>query len=126
VLPPLINWTNRDNLATIDRGQDQDVTWDPAGYTDTDVATVSLSLTRQATLGSLNSQILCRVPAALGKLTIPSSLLEALPLGSASMQLGIAPRPNKRTLFSLPLTDGSAAQAFFDYSFSETISSQLN
>jgi uncharacterized protein (TIGR03437 family) len=114
MLPPLVHWTNRDSLTTMNRGQDQDVTWDPTGYIDTDVATVSLG------------QILCKAPATTGKLTIPSSLLETLPLGSASLRLGIAPRPNRRTLFSLPLTDGSAAQAFFDYSFSETISSQFN
>jgi hypothetical protein len=124
VLPPAIHWTNRDNLATIDRGQDQDVTWDPTGYSITDVATVTLSLTRLAALGLPNGQILCRAPAATGKVTIPSVLLETLPLGSASLRLGIAPRPNQRTLFSLPLTGGSAARAFFDYSFSETISSQ--
>jgi hypothetical protein len=114
VLPPTVRWTNRDNLAAIDRGQDQDVTWDPSGYTDTDVAAVSLG------------QIFCRAPATAGKLTIPSTLLETLPLGSASLRLGIAPRPNRRKLFSLPLTNGSSAQAFFDYSFSETISSQLS
>jgi uncharacterized protein (TIGR03437 family) len=112
VLPPTVRWTNRDNLTAIDRGRDQDVTWDPTGYTDTDVAAVGLG------------QIFCRAPATAGKLTIPSSLLETLPLGSVSLRLGIAPRPSKRTLFSLPLTNGSAAQAFFDYSFSETIFSQ--
>jgi uncharacterized protein (TIGR03437 family) len=125
VLPPVVHWTNRDSLATIDRGQDQDVIWDPAGYSDTDVATVNLALTRLAALGLPNSQILCRAPAAGGKLTIPSRLLETLPLGSASLRVGIAPRPNRRTLFSLPLTDGSAAQAFFDYSFSETIATLM-
>jgi uncharacterized protein (TIGR03437 family) len=114
LLPPLVHWTNRDNLTNIDRGKDQDVIWDPTGYSYTDVATVNLG------------QILCRVPATAGKLTIPSSLLETLPLGSAYLRLGIAPRPNQRSLFALPLTDGSAAQAFFDYSFSETISSQLS
>jgi hypothetical protein len=118
VLPPTVNWTNRDSLVTIDRGQDQVVTWDPTGYTDADVTAVNLSVP--------SAQVFCRAPAATGKLTIPSSLLEALPLGSASLRLGIAPRPNRRTLFSLPLTDGSTAQAFFDYSFSETISSQIS
>jgi uncharacterized protein (TIGR03437 family) len=126
MLPPTVNWTNRDNLTAVNRGQDQDVIWDPTGYTDTDVATVTLSLTRLAALGLPNGQILCRAPARVGKLSIPSSLLESLPLGSASLRLGIAPRPNRRTLFSLPLTSGSAAQAFFDYSFSETIPSQLS
>ena len=114
ILPPTVHWTNRDNLATIDRRLDQVVIWDPTGYADSDVATVSLG------------QILCRAPATTGKLTIPSSLLETLRLGLASLRLGIAPRPNQRTLFSLPLTNGSSAQAFFDYSFSETISSQLS
>src|SRR5260370_19032169 len=115
VLPPTIHWTNRNNFANIDRGQDQTVTWDPTGYTYTDVAAANLSVP--------SAQVSCRAPAATGKLTIPSSLLETLPLGSASLRLGIAPRPNQRMLFSLPPTDGSAAQAFFDYSFSETITS---
>jgi uncharacterized protein (TIGR03437 family) len=120
VLPPVVHWMNRDSLSTINRGRDQDVTWDATGYSDTDVASVTLYSTPPV------DSIVCRAPAATGKLTIPSSLLETLPLGAASLQLGIAPRPNRRTLFSLPLTDGSAAQAFFDYSFSETISSQLS
>lgn len=125
VLPPLINWTNRDDLTSIDRGNDQDITWDPTGYTDTDVATVNLSPTRLAAIVSPSAQILCRTPATSGKLTIPSGLLQTLPaLGSASLRLGIAPRPNQRVVFSLSLTDGSSAQAIFDYSFSETISTQ--
>lgn len=124
VLPPLVHWTNRDTLATIDRRQDQDVIWDPSGYTDKDVATVNLYLTRPTAVGS--SIIICQAPAATGKLTIPSSLLEMLPLGSASLLVSIAPRPNRRTLFSLPLTDGSKAQAFFDYSFIENIPTQLS
>jgi hypothetical protein len=124
-LPPLIHWTNRDALTTIDRGHDQDITWDPTGYTDTDIATVNLSLIRLAAIVSPSAQIFCRAPATTGKLTIPSSLLQTLPaFGSASLRLGIAPRPNQRVLFSLPLADGSSAQAFFDYSFSETISTQ--
>jgi hypothetical protein len=118
-LPPLIQWTNRDSFTTIDRGQDKDIIWDSTGYADTDVAAVTLSLTQPA------AQILCRAPATTGKLTVPSSLLQTLPaLGSASLRLGIAPRPNRRVAFSLPLTDGSSAQAIFDYSFSETISTQ--
>jgi hypothetical protein len=119
VLPPLVSWTNRDSLTTIDRARSQDITWDPTGYTDTDVATANLSATETGSLVS------CRAPAATGQLTVPSSLLQMLPLGSAFLRLGIAPRPNQRTLFSLPLTNGSAAQAFFDYSFSETIPTQL-
>jgi uncharacterized protein (TIGR03437 family) len=117
VLPPLVHWTNRDSLTAIDRGQDQDVVWDPTGYGDSDVATV--------TLGLQSAQVFCRAPAASGKLTVPSSLLAGLSAGLGSFRLGIAPRPSRRTLFALPLTDGSAAQAFFDYSFSETIASQL-
>jgi uncharacterized protein (TIGR03437 family) len=123
MLPPLPDWTNRNDLATIDRDQDQDVAWDPSGYGDTDVAAVTLSAGLSAT-GSPSAQILCRAPAPTGTLTVPSSLLQMLPLGSATLRLGIAPRPNQRVLFSLPLADGSSAQAFFDYSFSETISTQ--
>ena len=120
-----VRFPSRDRLAMLDRGQDQYVLWDPISCSDTDVATVTLSLIRFAILGSPGSQILCRTPASTGALTIPSTLLQTLPPGSASLRLGIAPRPNRRVLFSLPLTDGSAAQAFFDYSFSETISTQM-
>src|SRR5205823_8613465 len=34
-LPPLIRWTNRDQLSTISRSRDQTLSWDPAGYTET-------------------------------------------------------------------------------------------
>ncbi len=124
-LPPPVCVANRDSLTMLDLGQDQYVLWDPSGYSDTDVATVTLSLSRLAALGLSGSQIRCRTPASTGALTIPSPLLQTLPPGSASLRLGIAPRPNRRVLFSLPLTDGSSAQAFFDYSFSETISTQM-
>jgi uncharacterized protein (TIGR03437 family) len=125
-LPPVVRWTNRDTLTTLDRAQDQDIIWDPSGYSDTDVTTVSVALTRLAAAGSPAPEILCRAPATTGRLTIPAALLQAIPSpGLSSLRLAIAPRPNRRELFSLPLTDGSAARAFFDYSFSETISTQL-
>jgi len=78
-LPPAARVANRDSLAMFDRAQDQDVLWDPGGYSGTDVATLTLSLSRLDALGLSASQILCRTPASTGALTIPSNLLQTLP-----------------------------------------------
>jgi hypothetical protein len=115
-LPPPIRWANRDALSSIDRRQDQNVAWDASGYADSDVVIVTLA------------QIICRAPAKSGSLTIPATLLQSLPDTIARptlLRLGVGPRPDRRTLFTLSLTDGSMAHAVYEYSFSDALPIQL-
>jgi len=122
IVPPGIRWTNRDELAGIDRLQDQTVRWDPSGYTDADVVFVTLSLVSPGTSG-----IVCRTPAPAGSLTIPASLLQSLPSTSQpfDLQLAIRPRPNRRVVFPLPLRDSTTARGLIEYSYSESVRVRL-
>lgn len=112
-LPPSIRWTNRDSLMTIDRSKDQTITWDPDGYSDADVLTVTLSS---------GSGVLCRAHAAAGTITLPANLMQQIPPSAPGLlNLRLAPHPSRRALFSLPLANGRSAPALFDYSFSEAL-----
>jgi hypothetical protein len=125
-VPPALLWMNRDELTSIDRQQDQRVIWEPAGYTDADVATVSLAPAVPQFGAAASPQILCRAPATAGMLTIPSSLLQGLSTARiASLTVTVAPRPGRRSVFSLPLTNGSTARSIFDYSFSEALITEI-
>jgi uncharacterized protein (TIGR03437 family) len=125
-LPPLLFWTNRDEFASIDRQRDQKVIWDPAGYSDPDVATIALAQAVTPLGAPLSPQILCRAPAGAGNLTIPSALLHALPATRAALlTVSIGPRPNRRPVFSLPPTNGSAARSIFDYFFSDALVTEI-
>jgi uncharacterized protein (TIGR03437 family) len=122
LLPPLPRWTNRDKLATLSRNADQDVTWDTGGYTDAEVATVAVAQTRLAAILAPLPEIICRARATDGKLTLPAGLLAMFPPDTqVSARLTIETRPERRTLFAFPLTDGSSAKSLFGYSFSETL-----
>ena len=50
-LPPELKWTNRGSLNTVSRTSDTAITWDPAGYSATDVATVTLERRRHDLCG---------------------------------------------------------------------------
>ena len=125
-VPPALLWMNRDELTSIDRQRDQRVMWEPAGYNDADVATVSLAPAAPQFGAAPSPRILCRAPATAGMLTIPSSLLQGLPSARiASLTVSVAPRPDRRAVFSLPLTNGSTARSIFDYLFSEALVTEI-
>jgi hypothetical protein len=118
-LPPPLRGTNLAAPATVDRHQDRTVTWDPSGYSDGDVAIVTIGP------NTPSSYVLCRTPAQAGNLILPANLLGGLPTGPATLRLSIGLRPDRRTLFSMPLTNGSTARGLFEYSFSESASTLL-
>src|SRR6185437_6905785 len=104
LFPPQIRATNFANLTTINRTRDQTIAWDPIGYSDSDVATFTLSATQSITQGftttTSNESVTCRAHASAGQITVPSSLLAAFaPSASgnstAFAELRVAPRSNQ-------------------------------
>ena len=130
-LPPPIRWTNRGALAAIDRSAGFTVAWEPDGYSDDDVMTVTLTtgIFSQALPGTaLASTVACRAPASQGQLTMPADLLQLIPpsptfpgVGGGTLTLRLAPLPWRRTRFDLPYVAGGAAPGVFDYLFSEAL-----
>ena len=73
-VPPMLNWTNRDGLVSVDRTQDLTLTWtggDPAK----EMAVIAgVAASRQVTLG-----FLCVEKVTAGKFTVPAWVLSSLP-----------------------------------------------
>jgi len=83
-LPAEIMGTNFDALQTINRQEDLVVTWDPTGFGDEDVLTVTLNNAAKpvATPFGLETGVplaTCRTPAASGQIAIPAGMLVSLP-----------------------------------------------
>ncbi|MEO7652973.1 MAG: hypothetical protein ABIZ80_21130 [Bryobacteraceae bacterium] len=119
-LPPPLRWLNREALAEIDRGADLTVTWSADGYTVNDVMTVTLE--SASPLPVRAGAVSCRAPASAGRLTLPASMLASLariPVGRLDLRL--APRPDRRVGFDLPLAGGGVERAAFDYLFTDTL-----
>ncbi len=73
-LPPMLEWTNKDSLTSVDRTQDITVTWS-GGVPDKEYAfIVGLSANKQAAVG-----FLCTEKVAAGKFTVPAWVLSSLP-----------------------------------------------
>jgi len=120
-LPPEIMATNFSALQTINRHRDLVVTWDPAGFGEQDVLTVTVNNTTVASiltrslLGVLNLQTaICRSPATSGQIVIPAAMLQNLTPGTgepptASISLSVSPRSGPTQTFSLPQSMGGPA-----------------
>lgn len=132
-LPPPLRWTNRELFAaSIDRSSDQAVTWEPDGYSESDVMTVTLSTPSFSGQDFAASGLICRAPAAAGRLVLPGELLRGIPpsplmapFPMASLELRLAPKPWARKQFDLPLTAGGTERALVDYLFAETLRTSL-
>lgn len=114
-LPPELKWTNRDSLNTISRTSDTAITWDPSGYSATDIASITLS-------GSGAGEVDCLVPANAGSVTLSSSLLGQLtPTTDALLSVGVSSSPRDRSRFNVPLKAGGSMPVVFGYGFGETL-----
>ena len=127
--PPQIRATNFANLTTMDRTRDQTITWDPTGYGDSDVVTITLSATQSVTQGftttTSNESVTCRAHASAGQIIIPASQLAAFaPTASgnspAFAELRVAPRSNQGVVFPISLADGTTMPGVIRYSFAES------
>jgi 6-phosphogluconolactonase len=73
-MPPMLTWTNKDALSSLDRTQDLTVTWS-GGLPDKEFALiVGLSANKQATTG-----FLCAEKVSAGQFTVPAWVLSSLP-----------------------------------------------
>ncbi|MBL8229513.1 MAG: hypothetical protein JNL98_13575 [Bryobacterales bacterium] len=91
-----IDWTNRQALGTVPRGQDLQVTW--TGGTDSEYVWVNgTSATEQAAQAVT---FVCLERATAGRLTVPSYVLSQLPAGDGVLMV-----------FSAPFRAGNAFQA---------------
>lgn len=114
-LPPELKWTNRDSLTTISRTSDTAITWDPAGYSATDIAGIALR-------GGSTSEVDCQVPANAGSVTLPRSLLGQLtPTTDALLSVGVFSSPKDRLRFNVPTKAGGTMPVVFGYGFGETL-----
>jgi uncharacterized protein (TIGR03437 family) len=114
-LPPELTWTNRGSLNTVSRTSDTAITWDPAGYSATDIATVHLS-------GGGTTSVDCLVPATTGSVTIPGSLLQQLvatPDGLLRVQ--ISSNPPDRLRFNVPMKFLGSMPVILSYGFGDTL-----
>jgi uncharacterized protein (TIGR03437 family) len=112
-LPPEIMVTNFSALQTINRQQDLVVTWDPTGFGERDVLTVTLNENSSRAVfpsfGGL-SLVTCKTPATNGQIVIPAALLQNLTPGktggppAASVNLSVSSRSGPTQTFSLPYT----------------------
>ncbi|MBI1791896.1 MAG: beta-propeller fold lactonase family protein [Acidobacteria bacterium] len=77
-LPPMVTWTNKDDLAFPDRTQDLTVTWS-GGIPDKEFALiVGLAVSNQVTAG-----FLCAEKVSAGRFTVPAWVLSSLPASDA-------------------------------------------
>jgi uncharacterized protein (TIGR03437 family) len=114
-LPPELKWTNRALLSTVSRTNDTAITWDPVGYSATDIATVHLS-------GGGTTSVDCQVPATTGSVTIPGSLLQQLvatPDGLLRVQISSNPQDHLR--FNVPMKFLGSMPVILSYRFGDTL-----
>ncbi len=110
-LPPPLRDLNAGLLTTYPRDQEAILTWNPQGYGPGDV----LLATLRDGDGDGAAEVVCRVHAADGRLTIPTDLLASLPSGLGTLSLSVTAYPASRVFFDLPLTSGGTAPAVINY-----------
>jgi uncharacterized protein (TIGR03437 family) len=114
-LPPELTWTNRASLTTISRASDTAITWDPAGYSATDIAYITLT-------GGGLSEVGCLARATSGGVTLGRSLLGQLaPTSDGLLSVNISNDLRDRQPFNVPLKAGGTMPVVFGYGFGETL-----
>src|SRR6185436_5375278 len=79
-LPPMLLWTNKGSVASLDRTQDLTVTWS-GGIPDKEFAViVGIASSNQVTAG-----FLCAEKVSAGKFTVPAWVLSSLPASATFM-----------------------------------------
>ena len=116
ILPPAIQVTNYANLRSIDVTNDLLVQWNPAGYSSSDVVTLSV------TIASLAPIAVCHAHAADGQIAVPANLIQFQNATSASFTISVH---GPGTPVSVTLNDGSTEPASFNYRFSESFTAKI-
>jgi uncharacterized protein (TIGR03437 family) len=111
-LPPQVRWTNRGSLTTFGRDADVTILWDPRDYSANDTLHVFL-------MNGTPTAISCQVPAQLGELVLPATLLLQIASGPGTLELYISPQ--QPTVFNIPLINSGTAPAIVTYFFSDSL-----
>jgi hypothetical protein len=97
-LPPMIVWTNQDEISQIPRDQDLTITWQPQDPVNEYVMIMGAS---DSTDFGITSGFICSAPAETGTFTVPATILSSLManppwtfegLPPATLFVGAAPR----------------------------------
>ncbi len=120
ILPPQLGITNLNPFGVIP-SQGYTLTWDPSGFSASDVATVYLL----PTASSNYSYATCSTPAASGQMILPDWVLENFKGQNISLETHVRPNPAARTLFSISATDGTIIRGFVDYNFMQVLSATV-
>jgi hypothetical protein len=117
-VPPSVRMSNPAGLAVIDTSQDLVIQWNGADYTDDYTATLQLSA---------SGTIVCRAPASAGQVTIPAALMAGLSQAAygAGVELLMAPKPGRLTVFQVPLANGGTVPTLFRYYPSQVVPAQI-
>ena len=84
---PLLNWTNQNVAATVDRSQNLTVTW-TGGNPDSYVFVLGTSTSKAtSTTPSVGAGFTCLTKASDGQFTVPGYILSSLPAGTGGVQL---------------------------------------
>lgn len=78
--PDSVDWTNRDQLAEIDRSAPITIEWTPPGRSDLTVMVVSDNYRRPT---DSTGGFLCRAPASAGSITVPEWVLSTVPASTS-------------------------------------------
>jgi uncharacterized protein (TIGR03437 family) len=116
-IPPAIQLQNFAALQSIDSTRDLTITWNAAGYSPSDVLTLTLAAPANEWFSSPSS--VCQARATTGSITVPAAQLQAIPT-SAILTAFISPHPDQTPNFRLPQPDGSTLPLQVRYFFSET------
>lgn len=111
---PILNWTNRLQLSTVDRSQPLNLTWSPDGLQDAlmiiAVSNYDLPLNAQRTF-------VCSASGGTGSFTVPAYVLRALPASrpntgqsSGGIMLGAFPTQNVAPFMASGLNTGLAIE----------------
>jgi hypothetical protein len=118
-LPPPPKLMNEDSFRTLSSSSDVAVTWDPRGYSPSDVMSVSVD---KRYFGFPNLQIYpivgCSAPASSGQIMIPRALIDMYgygALGADSLFLGTFARIRS----SVPMASGQTIPLVLDYSLGQ-------
>lgn len=121
-LPPEIMATNFSALQTINRQQDLMVAWNPAGFGEQDVLTVTLSGNAIGELFTGPGAATCKELATGGQIVVPAAMVQYLaPSKSGSfLELSVTRKPGNQRTFSLALASGSSLPAVLQFTSFET------
>jgi hypothetical protein len=116
-IAPPIQLQNFASLQSVDTTHDLTITWNSAGYSASDVVTLSIAALTNPFFTSVSA--VCNARATSGSVTIPAAQLQLIP-ASSNLTATVSSHPDQTPNFRLPQPDGSTLPLQLTYSFSES------